>query len=435
MRISTGMLYETGITGILNLQSAQSRLQQQIATGRRVLTPSDDPIAAATALEVTQVKGLNEQYKVNIENARAPLLLGEQALGDVTRLLQDVKTLAVNAGNPALRNEDRASLAAELQARYQELLGIANRTDGSGQYLFSGYRGSTQPFTETVPGTVSYNGDEGQRLAQIGASRRLAISDAGSAVFQTVREGNGTFVAAAGTGNTGTGIISTGTVTDPLAWQAAANPRDFSIRFHVDSAVTPPVTTYDIVDNVNNVSLLTGAAPAAGPFLRTYVEGTAIRLQTQAPPDTNPTPFNFGAEVAVTGSPADGDTFSVRAAATQDIFSTLNDLITTLNNGTSAVPASTARYQNGLNTALTNIDNALDHILTVRSSSGVRLLELDRAQNAADDAVLSHSQNLSRLQDLDFAAAISELSQRQGLLEAAQQSFVQITRLRLFDFI
>lgn len=435
MRISTSMLYETGITGIMQLQQGQSKLQQQIATGRRVLTPSDDPIAAATALEITQVKGINEQYQTNIENARAALLLEEQALGDVTRLLQDVKALAVNAGNPVLSNENRASLAVELQGRYQELLGIANRTDGSGQYLFSGYRGGTQPFTEAVPGTVSYNGDEGQRLVQIGASRRLAISDAGSAVFQTVREGNGTFVAAAGAGNTGGGIISAGTVTDPLAWQGAANARDFSIKFHVDSAVTPPLTTYDIVDNVNNVSLLTGAAPAVGPYLRTYVNGAAIRLQTQAPPDTSLTPFNFGAEVTVTGAPADGDAFSIQAAATRDIFSTLNDLISNLSTGTNSAPASIAKYQNRLNTAMTNVDNALDHILTVRASSGIRLQELDRGQDAAADAILSHSQNLSRLQDLDFAAAIAELAQRQGLLEGAQQSFVQITRLQLFDFI
>ena len=435
MRISTNTLYEAGLAGLLDRQQGLLKLQQQVSTGRRVLTPADDPIAAAAALEISQAKGLNEQYKTNIGNARAVLMLEEQALGDVTRLLQDVKVLAVNAGNAGLRNEDRLSLATELQGRYEELLGIANRTDGGGQQLFSGYRGSTRPFSETAPGTVAYNGDEGQRLIQIAASRSIAVNDSGSAVFQTVVEGNGTFVAAAGVGNAGSGIVGSAAVTDALAWNGAGNPRDFSIRFDVDSSVTPPLTTYDIVDEVNNVSLLTGAPPAAGPHLRTHVPGSAIRLETVAPPDTNPAPFDFGAEVAITGDPATGDSFAVRAAATRDMFSTISDLINVLRTGQSGTPASNAAYQNGLNTAMTGIDNALNHVLTVRASAGIRLKELDTAESSAADIGLHHEENLSRLQDLDYARALSDLAQEQVYLEAAQKSFMQITSLRLFDFI
>ncbi len=435
MRISSNTLYETGIAGILERQQTQLKLQQQVATGRRMLTPADDPIAAAAALEVAQAKGLNEQYQVNIGNARAALLQEEQALGDMTRLLEDIKVLAVNAGSAALRNEDRASLALELQGRYADLLGIANRTDGNGQYLFSGYRGGTQPFSETVPGVVVYNGDEGQRLVQIAASRRLAISDAGSAVFQDITEGNGAFKASAGSSNAGTGIISVGVVTDPLAWNAAGNPGDFSIRFHVNSSAIPPVTTYDIVDIGNNVSLLTGAAPAAGPHLRTYTTGAAIRLETVAPPDTNPTPFNFGAEISIAGAPASGDAFAVQTAATRDVFSTINDLMAVLRAGQSGTAASAAAYQNGLNAAMLHIDHALDQVLTVRTSSGIRLRELDTAETSAADIGLNHETNLSRLQDLDYAQAISKLTQEQIYLEAAQKSFLQITSLRLFDFI
>ncbi len=435
MRISTNTLYETGIAGILERQQTQLKLQQQVATGRRMLTPADDPIAAASALEVTQAKGVNEQYQVNIGNARTSLLQEEQALGDITQLLQDVKVLAINAGDAVLQDESRESLATELQGRYEELLGMANRTDGSGQYLFSGYRGGTQPFSEAAPGVVTYNGDQGQRLIQIAASRRLAVSDSGSAVFQAIDEGNGAFTAAAGSGNTGAGIISPGVVTDPLAWNAAGNPKDFSISFYVDSSITPPVTTYDIIDTVNNVSLLSGAAPTAGPHLRTYIAGAAIRFETVAPPDTNGAPFDFGAEVAITGAPASGDTFAVQAASTRDVFATIQDLVAVLRTGQLGTPASAAAYQNGLNTAMTNIDNALDNVLTVRASTGIRLKELDTAENSAVDIGLNHEANLSRLQDLDYARAISELTQEQIYLEAAQKSFMNITSLRLFDFI
>ncbi|MGE0557200.1 MAG: flagellar hook-associated protein FlgL [Burkholderiales bacterium] len=434
MRISTNSLYESGLAGILRLQQEQVRLQQQVSTGRRLLAPSDDPVAAAAVLEISQSRSRQAQYATNIENARAVLLLEEQALGDATRLLQDIKVLTVSAGNPALRNEELASLAAELQGRHEEFLGIANRTDGSGGFLFSGYHGNTRPFAQTASGSVIYHGDEGQRLVQIGDARQIATGNSGSAVFQSVREGNGSFVPGAAAGNTGAGVVDGGVVTNALSWSDPANPRAFEIRFHVDSGVTPPVATYDIVDTVNNLSMLTGAAPAAGPHLRVHVPGAAIVLKTQ-PGDSNPTPFDFGAEVTITGAPADGDGFSIRAAGKRDIFGVMDGLADTLRDGHDGSAAGAAAYRNRLNAAMTEIDNALDHVLTIRAASGIRLAELDGAQAAAETAQFNHDQNLSRLQDLDYARAISDIAQRQIQLEAAQKSFVQITNLRLFDFI
>src|SRR6185503_8843655 len=433
MRISTGQVYEQGVASLQQRQSEQLKLQQQLSTGRRMLTPADDPIAAANALEVTEARGLNGQYRVNADSARAALVLEEQALGDATRLLQDVKELTVNAGNPVLSNQDRASLAVALEGHYQALLGIANRTDGHGVYLFSGYQGATQPFTETAPGTVAYAGDQGQRLLQIGASRKIAVSDAGSAAFQLIPDGNGTFATGAAASNAGSGVISPGSVLDPQQWASAANSGDLAIRFHVDGTVVPPSTTYDIVDTVNNLSLLTGAAPAAGPHLRSYVPGGAIRLATQAPPDTNPTAFDFGAEVHGEGAPASGDAFTVRASTAHDAFATLHDLIVTLRNG--VISGDYAAYQNQLNGSMQNIDNALDNVLQTRAAVGARLHELDGAQGAAEDLALQYDTDLSRLQDLDYARALSDLNREQTLLEAAQKSFVAITGLKLFDYL
>lgn len=435
MRVSTSTIYEAGVGGMLQLQEQQVRLQQQVSTGRRINTPSDDPIAAAAVLEISQARAMNEQHGINIDRARASLLLEEQSLGDVTRVLQDIKTLAVNAGNAALSNTDRLAIVTELQVRYDELLGIANRSDGNGQYLFSGYKGDTPPFSQSAAGAVVYQGDEGQRLLQIGATRRVAVNDSGNAVFMAVREGDGRVVAAAASGNTGSAIVGGTTVSNEAAWRDPANPREFSIRFHVDSTVTPAQTSYDIVDPVNNVSLLTGAAPAAGPHLRSYREGAAIVLRSVTPPDTNPLPFDFGATVTVNGTPASGDSVGLRAAATRDMFGIVADLMSTLRAGQSATAASAAAYSNQLSTVLTGLDNALDQVLLVRAGAGTRLAELDTAQTASEDAVLNHDQNLSRLRDLDYAAALSELAQRQVQLEAAQKSFLQITSLQLFDFI
>ena len=433
MRISTNLVYELGVATLQQRQLDQVKLQQQIAANQRVVTPADDPIAAARALDLKQTQALNDQYHTNADSAKSALSLEESGLADITTLLQNVKTLAVNAGNPVLNNADRASMATELEGNYQELLAIANRGDGNGQYLFSGYQGTTQPFAEASPGTVTYAGDAGQRLAQIGPSRAIPINDSGDAVFRAIRNGNGTFATAATATNGGTGVISPGTVNDPSKWDTAANAKDFTIKFYRD-----PVTqaaTYDIVDNVNNVSLLTGVAPAAGPYLRPFMAGSAISLTTQAPPDTNATPFDYGASLAIDGAPANGDSFIVKASTNQDIFATLHGLITTLRNGTTAVTSTVAGYQNSLNSAMSGLDNALDRVLTVRAGVGTRLKEIDTAQSSSEDLSLQYAKTLSGLQDLDYTKAISELNLQQVYLQAAQQSFLKITSLNLFSML
>ncbi len=435
MRTSTNMIYELGIASVQQRQQDLVRLQQQISSGRRVLTPSDDPVAAATTLDLKQSQALNNQYHVNGDHAKSQLSEEEGALADITTLLQDVKTLAVYAGNASLTNTDRAILATELRSRYEELVAIANRGNGNGQYLFSGYQGATQPFAETGPGTVAYAGDGGERSIKIGPARTIAISDSGDAVFRSIKNGNGTFAAAPGATNAGGGIISPGSVTNPTSWNASANPRDFTIKFHVDGSVTPPQTTYDIVDNINNVSLLTGIAPAAGPYLRPYVAGGAISLTRQSPPDTNPAPFDFGAAVAVDGVPADGDTFSVKASVNRDVFTTLHGLITALQSGVSITLASAAAYQNSLNASMSGLDNALDNVLKVRADIGARLKEVDTAQGVSEDLSLQYDNRLSGLQDLDYAKAISDLTLQQTQLEAAQKSFLRVTSLNLFSLL
>jgi len=272
-------------------------------------------------------------------------------------------------------------------------------------------------------------------MIQIGSSRAIPINDSGDNVFRAIKDGNGIFTVAPANTNTGSGISGTGSVVNPANWNAPANPRDFTIQFHVDSSVTPPQTTYDIVDNVNNVSLLTGAAPAAGPYLRAYVPGSAISLKTQSPPDINATPFDFGAMVTVAGAPADGDAFTVKASVNRDVFATIHDLITVLRNGTMPDPASVAGYQNALNASMSGLDNALDHVLKARADVGARLKEVDFEQVASGDLSLQYDTRLSQLQDLDYAKAISDLSMRQTQLEAAQKSFVTVTSLSLFKLL
>jgi flagellar hook-associated protein 3 FlgL len=408
MRISTNTMYEMGSSRLSDLSSALVKTQQQLSTQRRVLTPSDDPIASAQALVVTQSLGMAEQYSTNRLYARNALSEEETALATVTSILQDAKTLVVTAGNGALSDSDRKSLAIELSARIEDLLGVANSKDGGGNYMFGGYQTAAQPFTATNGGAV-YSGDQGQRLLQVGPSRQIAMSDSGNTVFENNRTGNGRFVTGASPANAGAGVITGGNVSDITQLTGHA----YRLSFHVDAV--SGATTYQVVDTTDP----SAPAPVPAPGLA-YASGQAIAFK--------------GMQFQVSGKPADGDVFTVEPSTNRSIFTTLKDLLGTLN-GSGEGAANQARITNQLGAANTNIDNALDNVLSARASVGSRLKELDALDSTGDDLKLRYTETLSSLQDIDLAETISMFTQQQTVLQAAQKSFVTVTGLSLFNLI
>ncbi|MBL0011008.1 MAG: flagellar hook-associated protein FlgL [Nitrosomonas sp.] len=156
MRVSTNTIYETGTNLMLQQQEALVKTQQQLSTGRRILAPSDDPIAAAQALNITQSASMNKQFSVNRASASSSLRLEENVLSEVKNLLDRAQDLAISAGNAARTDADRKVVATELRSQLETLVGLANSTDENGQYLFSGYQASTKPFVLTGL-TVQYS--------------------------------------------------------------------------------------------------------------------------------------------------------------------------------------------------------------------------------------------------------------------------------------
>jgi flagellar hook-associated protein 3 FlgL len=197
MRISTSQLYRSGVLGMERNQSQLVKLQNQISSGRRILTPADDPVASARALGITQARDVAAQYGRNQTDASDRLSLVDTQLNSLTDLLQNVRSRVVQAGNTILADSDRQAIAAEMEARFDEMLGIANSRSAEGDYLFAGYQGGTQPFvrgpavSSASTSSVTYFGDDGQRLLQVSASRQMAINFAGSDLFMNIREGNG----------------------------------------------------------------------------------------------------------------------------------------------------------------------------------------------------------------------------------------------------
>lgn len=411
MRISTNQQQLQSVQAMLEQQSRLARTQLQISTGQRILVPSDDPTGAKQMLDLGATIGTTGQYQRTADVAEARLGAEGNALQSTTSLLQRVRELAVQANNDTLSPSDRKAIAVEVRERLSELVGIANSLDANGEFLFGGYRATTKPFSVAPDGSVVYAGDQGQRQLQIGADRRIAVGDSGAAVFQAVRNGNGTFVIDQGA-NTETAIADPGTVLDAATWRA--NPDQYSITFVTNGAGQ---LAYQVTGATSGavVPAPPAVAPADAPA---YSSGAAINFQ--------------GIQVTIAGTPALGDTFTVAPSSNQDIFATVTALANALD-APVLDPAARATQHNHINRALTDLDQALQHIADVNAGVGGRLNALDSQRASNAEELLRTQALLAQVSDLDYAEAITQLNQQQVSLSAAQQAYLRVQGLSLFD--
>ncbi|MEI7429525.1 MAG: flagellar hook-associated protein FlgL, partial [Betaproteobacteria bacterium] len=310
----------------------------------------------------------------------------------------------VAGGNASLSDSQREFFANDLQAQFDNLLGIANSADASGHYLFSGFQGEAQPFALTNTGTVNYVGDDGQRLLQVGSSRQIAVSDSGRDVFNNNRTGNGTFVTAASAANAltaGTGIISAGSVVNPLALTG----NNYQLQFTDATHFTVTNTTTGAVSGSLN-----------------YVPGAEI---TDIP----------GMSFSITGAPVAGNTFTVTPSVNQSVFTTIQNLIGAFQKNIVGDPVAGADVRNTINANMLNLDQVLDNVSRVQASIGSRMHELQGLADISSSLDIQYQEKISKLQDLDYVEASSRISNQQIQLEAAQKSFTKISGLSLFNFL
>lgn len=183
MRISTSQIYQSGARSLMDGQTSLYKIQNQLSTGKRFLSAQDDPVAAAQVVLTNQSLAVNSQFADNQSNASSQLAYEEGQLESVVESVQYIMERVVAGGNGSYSDSDRESIAADLQSQFDLLLGLANSKDANGYYLFSGYKSDTKPFELQADGSVTYAGDDGQRLLQVGPSRQIAVNDSGETIF------------------------------------------------------------------------------------------------------------------------------------------------------------------------------------------------------------------------------------------------------------
>jgi flagellar hook-associated protein 3 FlgL len=399
------MISDRAVSAMLEQQAKVSSTQLQLSSGRRVQSPSDDPASAARILDLGSAIEQTRQYQTNGARAQARLEREESVLVGIGNLLQRANELTIQGNNDVLGQADTASIAAEMRQLLAELVSLANTRDSNGEYLFSGYQSNTRPFSQVTGGGYTYDGDLGQRMLQISPDRQIADGNHGYEVFMDVATSPVAGVTGSAAtvftaidagdimldGGNGTGPVSLGAIPPAAdAAERAAQLREAINQVYGQTGVS--------VEHATPTTLNLSALGADGITLS--LAGTA---------STATTGFTAG------NYPTD--------SSTRNIFETLEQVSLELE-------------RNGrLDRYIGDIQLALENILEFRASVGGRLNAIEEQHEINADSELVLQTHLSEERDLDYAEAITRFERQMLALQAAQQSYVKIQSMSLFNYL
>ncbi|MBI3560091.1 MAG: flagellar hook-associated protein FlgL [Gammaproteobacteria bacterium] len=406
MRVSSSQFQNTAVEAMVDQHAKLSQVQQQVATGRRIVRPSDDPVAASKVVKMDDVIRNVEQFQHNISTARARLTMEDGVLENVINAYQRIRELTIQANNDSQTDDTRGYIAEEMSQLLDEVVGLANSTDSNGEFIFAGNMGRFKPFAYNDQGGFDYHGDDGQRFIQIGPRRQIAVNDSGSDVFREIRDGIGKFSVYESPTNQGDAVI------DPGVALADYKGGTYAIIFDRKPSVDPkePIT-YSVVDAQGNAVVAPG---------QVYTEDATIQ-------------FN-GVQTFIRGEPKAGDYFVIRPSYHQDAFTTIKQYIGELKSSHGS-PAEHAVLHNHTNQFLNGLDRAMGRVLDIRANLGARLNAMDSQEGINDALRIQMKEILSEVQDLDYGEAVSRLNLKLTGLEASQKAFTRVQGISLFNYL
>ncbi len=413
MRISTAQVLERATSSLLRQQSALNDTQNKISSGKRILSPADDPTGAARAFLSKQEITRLDRFQSNADFADNTLALQEFHFGQITNSLQRIRELHIQSSNNILGADARNSIKQEVQELLNVIEGIGNATDEKGNYIYSGYQSGTKPFAQNSAGQYSYQGDDGQRQLEVSSGLKLPISDSGRSLFEGIKTGNGDFsVSDNGIANTGTAVVTTNSVQTPSSYVQ---------------------DTYTITFVTNSSNQL--AYQVVGATSGQVVPALPATIPNDAPAFVVEQGITFnGIHLALDGVPVAGDDFKVQPSITQNALNTIKNMVSYLDQPYVS-DAQQANVSNQANQVLLELDQALDQVLLMRTQLGARLNVVDAAKEINTDLSIHNQSVVSQLEDLDLTEAIIDLKAQSASLEATQQSFLIIQGLSLFNFL
>lgn len=475
MRISTAYPQQYNIGTMTDQQTKLNETQMKIASGKKYLAPSENPSAAAYSLGFKQSIAEAEAHQDNVAIATQRLTLEETSLASVIDTIQRLQELGLqgvsDSGNSTVA---RNAIALEFDQLNEHLLSLANTRNSNGEYIFAGAKSTIMPFSKQDPGTQivattplasvttsdNFPAQAWTKYVQKAAARDaynyiVNVNPNGTAADATAWAADR--VAAYATNGQASAAAQT---TQPASWQTAWDNTAtvfadvFNSTFAAATKVgTTPETiahaaeaplaaanvastaAYDIYTQAlkNYISPAIGSVTAA---VDTAAAADAIAAETPVPAATttvSPSAFVYSGshtqrmiQIGSGRTITDGDTGTatfMSAITGQTLFDAVKNFATEL------------RADKPTLETLKELDNAFTQISTIRSNIGARINALDRQKATNQDFIINNQTALSQIEDLDYAAAITQLNSQQTSLQAAQQSYAKVQSMSLFKYL
>ena len=408
MRITTNLIYNQNLRSIDTNQGNLVDIQQQLASGKKLLRPSDDPVGAAQVIRLTEQLDKITQYQRNSDLATNSLEQQETALRSIGDVVNRARVLTVQSGNGILAPADRKAIGAEIEQIRNQVLGLMNTQNTSGEYIFAGYQSSTQAFEFNPSATgekVSFLGDDGENQVQISDRLKIQSSSSGKSIFQEAFARLNFQVTAQSAG------LSVST--------AKINQQGTFDDFHKQN--------FDPVNAANNQYRF-DVLPGNQVSITNVGSGNVV--STQAFESGQALSF-AGMELNFTGAAGDSLEINLNRPEKKNLAETLHNMFIAL----SSDSISESDFVNVIDDTLVGLDNGLEKMALETSSIGARLNIAQALKEANLDSEISLQTARSKIEDVDYAKASTEFAKQETALQAAFQSFPRVTNLSLFNYI
>lgn len=407
MRISTNQLYDQNMRSIMNNQGDLAKTQEQLATGKRIITPSDDPVGAAKVLRLTEEIDELSQFQRNNDLVTGSLEQQEAVLTNITDSINRARTLVVQSGNGILSDPDKRAIGAELEQIKLEVFNLMNTQDADGNYLYAGYQSGNQAFDYNPAATgnaITFAGDPGVSFIQLSNSSKIQSTSNGYEVFENVLSRFKFSV--------------TGSTVADLESATVKQQGTFDTFFDKN---------YDPVTAANNDYQITFLASGQAQLVN---QGTGAVIDTVD--YQSGTPFSIkGMEFEATATTGDTIDFSLNAPEKKSVAQSLHEIQVILMDST----INNSALQESIADALVGLDNGLEKISLERASIGSRLNIAESTYESNLDMEIAAKAARSSIQDIDYAEASTEFAKQETALSAALATFPQVTNLSLFNYI
>ncbi len=407
MRISTNMVYEKAYRNLTLAFDRFIRLQEKMATGKRINRPSDAPADVPQDLLYRKEIKDSQEYQSIINHASSWMSVADTSLSNVVQLLNNAKAIALQQGSDSADEQTRMSAALQVDSLISQIVQLANTRHGN-RYIFSGYKTRTQPFSrELVAGkeVVRYNGDDGVMFIEIGKGVKMQLNQIGKDIFSNpdteIQGANVNSTSSPITGSTplstfnGGSGVNAGTVTIHNGNQTAV------------ITVNATDTVGDILQAINNAGINVEAEinqDGTGINIRSLVSGTELRVED------NQTARDLGI---------------VGVAESEDIFGVLLRLKDGLESNDS----------NKILKAANQIDSVLDKALQAWVEVGTRAKRLEMTRTKLGSETINTTELLSEIEDADMADVTVKLAKEQNIYQSLLKSITTIIQPSLLDFL